>query len=57
LKFAVNQLTIYEFRLKYAEVYTMVEVLTIPLPKSWKDMKGACDIITGLLKYEVGINE
>ncbi|CAG8641433.1 17049_t:CDS:2 [Acaulospora morrowiae] len=48
----LNQLTIYEFRLKYAEVYTMVEVLKIPFPKSWKDMKQSYEIVTGLLKYE-----
>ncbi|CAG8602636.1 4335_t:CDS:2, partial [Scutellospora calospora] len=37
------QLIIYEFRLKYSEVYTMVEVLKIPIPKTWKDMKNAHD--------------
>ncbi|CAI2186023.1 3461_t:CDS:2 [Funneliformis geosporum] len=53
----LNQLTVYEFRLKYAEVYTMIEVLKIPFPKSWKDMKGACEIIIDLLKYERLLSE
>ncbi|CAI2184825.1 10933_t:CDS:10, partial [Funneliformis geosporum] len=48
----LNQLTIYEFRLKYAEVYTMVKVLKISFSKSWKDMKESYEIVTGLLKYE-----
>ncbi|CAG8645245.1 8945_t:CDS:2, partial [Funneliformis mosseae] len=53
----LNQLIIYEFRLKYAEVYTMVEVLKIPFPKSWKDMKESYEIVMGLLKYERLLSE
>ncbi|KAF0472040.1 hypothetical protein F8M41_025089 [Gigaspora margarita] len=53
----IYKLTIYEFRLKYSEIYTMVELLTIPIPKTWKDMKNAHDTVIGLLKYERLLNE
>ena len=54
--FIVNELTIYEFKLKYTEVYTTEAILTFPLPKTWADMVNADKAIMGLLKYEVRIN-
>ena len=36
--FIVNELTIYEFKLKYTEVYTSEAILTFPLPKIWANM-------------------
>ncbi|CAG8663412.1 6576_t:CDS:2, partial [Funneliformis mosseae] len=46
------QVIIYEFQLKYSEIYTMEEVLKFPLPKTWKDMKNAHESIIGFLRYE-----
>ncbi|CAI2199030.1 19452_t:CDS:2, partial [Funneliformis geosporum] len=48
----LHELIIYEFRLKYAEIYTMIEVLRFPFPKTWKDMNEAYEVVMGLLKYE-----
>ena len=45
-----SKLTIYEFQLKYAEIYTMEEILTF---KTWTDMVKAHETVMGLLKYEV----
>ncbi|CAG8492406.1 13779_t:CDS:2 [Acaulospora colombiana] len=52
----LNELTIYEFKLKYTEVYTTEAILTFPLPKTWADMVNSDKAIMGLLKYEVRIN-
>ncbi|CAG8596669.1 14412_t:CDS:2 [Funneliformis mosseae] len=48
----LHEIIVYEFRLKYAEIYTMIEILRFPLPKTWKDMKEAYEVVMGLLKYE-----
>nr|CAG8465896.1 8316_t:CDS:2 [Entrophospora candida] len=52
----LNELTIYEFQLKYTEIYTMEATLTFSLPKTWTDMAKAHETVMGLLKYEVGID-
>ncbi|RHZ85705.1 hypothetical protein Glove_62g12 [Diversispora epigaea] len=52
-----NELTIYEFKLKYTEVYTTEAILTFPLPKTWADMMNADKAIMGLLKYEHLLSE
>lgn len=57
LQVYLNELTIYEFQLKYTEIYTMRKVLTFPLPKTWKDMTNACETVVGLLKYESLLSE
>ncbi|CAI2190821.1 9265_t:CDS:2, partial [Funneliformis geosporum] len=49
---SVNELIIYEFQLKYTEIYIMIPVLKFPLPKTWKDMAKAHETVMGLLKYE-----
>ncbi|CAI2178435.1 16937_t:CDS:2 [Funneliformis geosporum] len=51
------QVIIYEFQLKYSEIYTMEEVLKFPLPKTWKDMKNAHESIIGFLRYERLLSE
>ncbi|CAG8622165.1 7177_t:CDS:2 [Acaulospora morrowiae] len=48
----LNELTIYEFQLKYTEIYTMEIILTFPLPKRWADMTKAHKTVMGLLEYE-----
>ncbi|CAG8615435.1 8335_t:CDS:2 [Ambispora leptoticha] len=53
----LNELTIYEFKLKYTEVYTTEAILTFPLPKTWADMVNADKAIMGLLKYEHLLSE
>ncbi|CAB4429422.1 unnamed protein product [Rhizophagus irregularis] len=53
----LNELTIYEFKLKYTEVYTTEAILTFPLPKTWADMANADKAIMGLLKYENLLSE
>ncbi|CAG8706937.1 10360_t:CDS:2 [Funneliformis caledonium] len=53
----LNELTIYEFKLKYTEVYTTEAILTFPLPKTWADMANADKAIMGLLKYEHLLSE
>ncbi|CAG8702841.1 7580_t:CDS:2, partial [Funneliformis mosseae] len=45
----LNELTIYEFQLKYTEIYTMEIILTFPLPKTWADMAKAHKTVMGLL--------
>ena len=50
LTFIVCEFIIYEFRLKYAEIYKN------SLSKTWKDMKEALEVVIGLLKYEVYMN-
>jgi hypothetical protein len=52
----VCELIVYEFRLKYLEIYMAKEVLRIPIPRTWKDMTRAHETISGLLKYEVHMN-
>ena len=56
LEDVVNEFIVYEFQLKYAEIYTMKSVLEFPLPKTWKDMVKAHEIVMGWLKYEVCMN-
>ncbi|CAJ0641912.1 15914_t:CDS:2 [Entrophospora sp. SA101] len=46
------ELIVYEFQLKYLEIYMAKEVLRIPIPRTWKDMIRAHETISGLLKYE-----
>ncbi|CAJ0883156.1 3610_t:CDS:2 [Entrophospora sp. SA101] len=53
----LNELTIYEFQLKYTEIYTTEAILTFPLPKTWADMAKADEAIMGLLKYERLLSE
>ncbi|CAG8711368.1 16730_t:CDS:2, partial [Funneliformis caledonium] len=48
----LHEIIIYEFRLKYSEIYTMKEILRFSFPKTWKDMKEAYDVVMDLLKYE-----
>ncbi|CAG8612790.1 8111_t:CDS:2, partial [Diversispora eburnea] len=48
----LNEITIYEFRLKFAEIYTMRPILKFSLPKTWADMARATKSIMGFLKYE-----
>ncbi|CAG8480808.1 12853_t:CDS:2 [Ambispora gerdemannii] len=48
----LHELIIYEFQLKYTELYTMEGILKFPLPKRWKDMLKAHETVMGLLKYE-----
>lgn len=56
--FTVCKLIVYEFRLKYLEIYTVKEALRIPVPKTWKDIIiiRVHETISGLLKYEVHMN-
>ncbi|GBC06072.1 hypothetical protein RclHR1_06600006 [Rhizophagus clarus] len=53
----LNELTIYEFQLKYSEIYTMEAIFTFSLPKIWADMAKADKAIIGLLKYERLLSE
>ncbi|CAH1766306.1 13874_t:CDS:10, partial [Entrophospora sp. SA101] len=53
----LNELTIYEFQLKYTEIYTMEATLTFSLPKTWTDMAKAHETVMGLLKYECLLSE
>nr|CAG8621382.1 6464_t:CDS:2 [Entrophospora candida] len=46
------ELIVYEFQLKYLEIYMAKEVLRIPIPRTWKDMIRAHETTSGLLKYE-----
>ncbi|CAG8586225.1 8184_t:CDS:10 [Funneliformis mosseae] len=38
LQVYLNELTIYEFQLKYTEIYTAEAILTFSLPKTWADI-------------------
>ncbi|CAG8636488.1 7990_t:CDS:2, partial [Paraglomus occultum] len=53
----LNEFIVYEFQLKYAEIYTMKPVLKFRLPKTWKDMVKAHEIVMSLLKYESLLSE
>ncbi|CAG8722106.1 4627_t:CDS:2, partial [Acaulospora morrowiae] len=53
----LNEITIYEFRLKFAEIYTMKPTLKFSLPKTWADMTRANKTIMGFLKYESLLTE
>ncbi|CAB4478042.1 unnamed protein product [Rhizophagus irregularis] len=57
LQVYLNELTIYEFQLRYSEIYTIEAIFTFSLPKTWADMAKADKAIIGLLKYERLLSE
>ncbi|CAG8749696.1 14446_t:CDS:2, partial [Funneliformis mosseae] len=57
LQVYLNELTIYEFQLKYTEIYTAEVILTFPLPKTWADMTKADNAVISLLHYERLLSE
>ncbi|CAG8724969.1 1116_t:CDS:10, partial [Funneliformis caledonium] len=57
LQVYLNELTIYEFQLKYTEIYTAEAILTFPLPKTWADMAKADNAVISLLHYERLLSE
>ena len=56
LNSTVYEIIVYEFQLKYFEVYIMKETFRFSTPKTWKDMKHVHETVIGFLKYEVCIN-
>ncbi|CAG8695477.1 15027_t:CDS:2, partial [Dentiscutata heterogama] len=55
--FIVYQVILYEFRLKFSEIYTVKELLRFSIPKTWKDMRNSHEAIIGFLKYEHLLSE
>ncbi|CAG8720464.1 13083_t:CDS:2, partial [Acaulospora morrowiae] len=51
------QVILYEFRLKFSEIYTVKELLRFSIPKTWKDMRNSHEAIIGFLKYEHLLSE